>query len=242
MRKIYRIAATTALAVAMAMAPQAHLAAQIILDVPPGKKEQKDTQEKKQAAIQPSTPDDAARQRAANSKGKVLLGIGSLGVYSLGGGETHDGQEVALVNPKVFMTASYFFIDGLAFGLFGTFQYSKSSLQLTLPVIPILIKTTVTGMGGNVGLIIEYYFRASDRIFPYLGITVAWGMSSSTSIISTAKVSGWEIGAHAGMNIMIAQPLGLFLEISHIRDFQGSVNPTIFGYVTSINLGLKVFI
>ena len=247
----HRIIATAAIGTALAFAAPARLDAQLLLDVPSDRTAQAEqkkadgaerSDEKIRTVVRPGGSDAAAKRRAANVKGTALLGIGSIGLYSIGGGQTHEGQEAAGVNPKVFMSAGYFFIDGFALGLYGTFQYSKSSAQITLPIIPLVLKTTSTGMGGTVGLIAQYYFRASDRIFPYLGITVDWGMNKNSSIIGTVTVSGWELGAHAGMNFMAAPGLGLFLEVGHVRVLQGTVNPKKFGYITSINLGLKVFI
>lgn len=210
--------------------------AQIKNDVP---KENKESAKNNQPD---GTTHTDEKQKIAISKGKVMLGIGSTGLYAIGGGETHKGQEIAGINPMVFLSISYFLVDGFAIGLQGAYQYAHVRISMEAPFIPGSLKTTVHSHSGAVGILAYYFFKATNALYPYIGIMAEYGGGTGTVMNRKLSLSQWTFGATVGINYMVAQNLGLFLDVNHIRDIINTGSGNMCGYITAINLGFKFFL
>ena len=179
------------------------------------------------------------------SKKKVLLGIGKFCVYKMGDGDTHEGEEAFSINPEILLSVSYFFIDGFALGIVGSFEYNKTKSKFGLDFLPINIELISKMMYGNVGLHAAYFFKVTDKFFPYIGLIITYGMGKTENglpIFSKTKYSSWEFEALVGVTFAITKNLGIYLDIAHMRDILNNGSKESYGHITSINLGLKVFI
>ncbi|TFH40672.1 MAG: hypothetical protein E4G96_07050 [Chrysiogenales bacterium] len=201
---------------------------------------------------EPATPAAATDDRStlskklavtAISKKSVMIGIGSIASYTNGGGETHPGFEMAGINPLTLLSFSYFFIDGLAIGILGTHQYLKTNINYKPSFLPFSISTSVTAMGGAVGLSGHYFFHATPALFPYVGIFLQYGMAGgNVPNLGSYRFSLIIVGALAGLTYMIAVNFGICIEASHIRDILDPGKTNRHGHLTSIGLGFRIFI
>ncbi|MBN2080017.1 MAG: hypothetical protein JW838_13705 [Spirochaetes bacterium] len=172
-----------------------------------------------------------------------MIGIGGIASYAVGGGDTHPGLEHAGINPVALLSVSYFFTDGLAIGLQGTHQYVNTTVRFRPSRLPIAISTSVTAMGGAVGLGGNYFFRATPVLFPHVGIFIQYGMAGGkVPNMGSTRFSFINVGIAAGLTWIITDGLGLCFEATHLRDIidPGKTNQN--GHLTGIGIGFRIFI
>ncbi len=193
-----------------------------------------------------SAPRDAPRQHRAKSpisKKSVMLGIGGIASYAVGGGETHPGLEHAGINPVALLSVSYFFIDGLAIGIQGTHQYITTTVRLQSKRLPLAVSTSVTAMGGAVGIGGNYFFRATPVLFPYLGLFLQYGMAGGkVPNLGSTRFSFINVGIAAGLTWVVTDGLGLCIEATHMRDIVDPGETNRHGHLTGIGIGFRLFI
>lgn len=209
--------------------------------VPSGGQDAGAAPEKK--AEKEKTGETGTAARPAMRRHSVMLGVGAAGMYEFGGGENHDGLESAGINPVASLSASLFVLDGFALGLTGRYQYAKTNLYVRLRMVPLEFKTTAAGHYGAIGILAHYFFRAGERVFPYLGIFFHY---AAGKVEALRELSGTpsiiDFGAIAGINFLVVPNLGIYLEISHTRDVYDPGEADRWGHLTGITLGFRVFL
>ncbi|MBN2160975.1 MAG: outer membrane beta-barrel protein [Spirochaetes bacterium] len=219
--------------------PAVAVRSQTLIDAAPiGGQESQPPPEKKSEIKQ-----TVASARPAMRRHSVMLGIGTAGVYEFGGGENHDGMESAGINSTASLSASFFLIDRFALGLTGRYQYAKTNVYMKLRSAPLEFKATAKGHYGAVGFLAHYFFRASDRIFPYLGVFFHYAAGKlDASQFFNSTPSFIDFGAMAGMNFLVVPNLGIYLEISHTRDVYDPGGADRWGHLTAITLGFRIYL
>lgn len=194
------------------------------------------------ATVRPEAPRQR-RVKSPISKKSVMLGIGGIASYAVGGGDTHPGLEHAGINPVALLSVSYFFIDGLAIGIQGTHQYITTTVRLQSKRLPLAVSTSVTAMGGAVGIGGNYFFHATPVLFPYLGLFLQYGMAGGkVPNLGSTRFSFINVGIAAGLTWVVTDGLGLCIEATHMRDIVDPGEANRHGHLTGIGIGFRLFI
>ncbi len=176
------------------------------------------------------------------AKGKVVLDFGQLVSFSVGGGDTHDGEEDIRINPGAMIGFHCFAIKGFGLGLIGSLSYTKSRTDMTMLYFSFRLNTN--SFNWHVGPSFVYYFSASKQFFPYLRLSSTYGQSTYdySPIGGRTKVDRIDLTAAAGITYVIRNFFGIGIELYHTRDFHNPGGALKMGHLTGINFGFKLFI
>ena len=129
----------------------------------------------------PEFPKDAAargtdeRVWGGPGKWRWVLAMGSLASFYMGGGELHEGFETAGINPVTSISAGIFFTEGFAMGIEGCYRHLKMNVAYNMRMVPLTINTSAAFDVGWAALNAQYFFKASERVHLYLGLSLGYG-------------------------------------------------------------------
>lgn len=224
----------------------------ILAAVPAGAQSQEIPAGKEKAAAEaqnePESPKDTAakgtdaRPWGGPGKWRWVLGMGSLASFYMGGGELHEGFETAGINPVTSISAGVFFTEGFAMGIEGCYRHLKMNVAYTMRMVPLTIKTSADLDAGWAALNAQYFFKASERVHLYLGLSLGYGGGKGSAMEESFSETFIIVSAMGGVQFMIAPHVGLCLEVVHLRDIvaPGKENRT--GHLTGIGAGFRIYI
>ncbi|MCP4134125.1 MAG: hypothetical protein GY754_24345 [bacterium] len=183
----------------------------------------------------------AAGEERPVSAGNVVLAVGNLCTFQKGTGDLYrNGNSYVGVSPSTVLEAHFLVVKGLALGTsFFIGQETQTDDY----------GDTLELFAWSIGPSIYYYIDFGENLIPYLGVKFVYGKQE----LDPYSVTTYSYGGMAGLNYMLLDSLGIYLQYCFTKDLYVAKRPVSFwsgsydaevevhGNLHKIDLGFRVF-